>query len=173
MARALLLVVLICLAAACERFDDAPRDVAGRFWSALEVEDFDAARTLSTSPSVRAVRELAEAQPLEEIELGEILRNEATAIVDTSAILAPSGLELAFSTHLTRVDGAWRVDVRKTHRELTRAALATSFEGMQQSLRESSEAVLEEFERRALEASEALREALEELERSLRGEERT
>lgn len=155
------------LALACDRFDDAPLETASSFWTAIQDGDLEAARTLTTAPGDPAVEELAAQRP-QAIAFGPVLRNEDTALVETTALLEEHGGEITFNTHLRREAAGWRVDARASRRALTREALAGSFEALRESLRESSEMLVEEFERRALEATEALRGTLEELERSLR-----
>jgi len=171
-ASAWLAIVALALptALACERFDERPREAAAGFWAALDVRDMEGARRLSTARSESAFRELANGLALEDVTVAEILRNESKALVDTRAQLARRDMELHFNTHLIFVDGAWLVDVDDTERELRRTALAVSFEDVRESIGESAELMVEEFEKRALEASEALREALEGLEESLRDE---
>ena len=137
------------------------------FWDAFQEENYEAARAFTVGASVSALRDLADAQALEQFEFEDALLNESRALVPTRAVLAPAGRDLEFHTHLTHVEAGWRVDLRASRRDLTRQALAGSFEGVQESLRESSKALVEEFEQRALEASETLREALEGLERAL------
>jgi hypothetical protein len=161
------LAVLVALAPGCERFDDdAPRRVADEFWSAVQREDFETARALSGEAGESGVRELAQAHPIDTLAFGEILRSESKALVETTAVLA-SDVEVSFHTHLAHADGGWRVDLRATRRDLTRQTLAASFEQVRESLRGSTDRLMEEFEKRALEASETLRDALEELEKSL------
>jgi len=138
-----------------------------RFWDAFQEENYEAAQALTVGASVATLRELSEAHALEQFTFENALRNDSTALVPTRAVLAPAGRDLEFHTHLTRVEAGWRVDLRASRRDLTRQALAGSFEGVQESLRASSQALVEEFEQRALEASETLREALEGLERAL------
>ena len=164
----LLGAALLLPVAGCERFDDAPRETARAFWADLEAGDVAGARARSDAASDAVLEELAEELPLRDLELGEILRNEQTALVETRAVARDT--ELVFHTHLQRRDGRWRVNVRETRRELRRTAVAAAFEQAQEALSESADMLVEEFEKRALEASEALREAFEELERSLREE---
>jgi hypothetical protein len=161
--------VLLTLAAlACGRFDeDAPRHVADEFWSALQRQDYETARALSGETGENGLRELAEAHPIETLAFGEILRNETKALVETTAVLAPRDVEVTFLTHLVQTDGGWRVDLPATRRDLTRQTLAASFEQVRESLRGSTDRLMQEFEQRALEASETLRKALEELEQNL------
>jgi hypothetical protein len=166
----LALAVCLCGAAlACERFDVAPRLAAERFWEALAAGDLAAARGLATADAGSQVGELAAEHPGREARFGETLRNESSALVETTVVLADDQ-QVSFHTVLASADGAWRVDVRRTRRELTRAALATSVEQLRESVRGGAEALSEQIERSALEFSEALREALEELEGDIRGE---
>jgi hypothetical protein len=166
----LALAACLCGAAlACERFDDAPRLAAERFWQALAAGDQAAARDLATPDAGSQLGELAAETPVREAWFGETLRNESSALVETTVVLEDDQ-EVSFHTVLASADGAWRVDARRTRRELTRAALATSVEQLRESVRGGAEALAEQVERGALEFSEALREALEELEGELRGE---
>jgi len=166
------LALALLIAPGCDRFDEAPREVAAAFWAALASRDLAAALELSDAESADELRELADGLALEDVVLDEILRNESTALVGTSAALARRDMDLRFNTHLERRDGAWRVDADATERELRRTALAVSFEDIRESIGESTELMVEEFEKRALETSEALRETLEELEDSIRKETR-
>jgi hypothetical protein len=164
------LALAACLwaaALACERGGDAPRRAAEGVWQSVAAGDLDAARGVASSDSGSQLDELAEQHPVRDAWFGETLRNESTALVETTAVLA-DGQEVSFHTALAFEGGSWRVDVRRTRRELTRAALATSVEQLRESVRGGAEALAEQIERGALEFSEALREALAELEDELR-----
>jgi hypothetical protein len=163
------LVLLPLALFGCSRFDDAPRRVADEFWSALQREDFETARALSGEAGESGVRELAQAHRIETVAFGEILRSDSKALVETTAVLAPRDIEVTFHTQLVHADGGWRVDLPATRRDLTRQTLAASFEQVRESLRGGTDRLMQEFEQRALEASETLREALEELEKGLGG----
>lgn len=167
----LFLATLVCAAAGCALPGEAPDEVARRFWAALAAERFGEARELSTAPGERGLRELAERHPFARVELGQVLSNEDAALVETRAVLAgPRETRIVFNTHLARFDGAWRVEADETRREVVRASFAASVDDVKEQLHESAEALSETLERGALEFSEALREALEDLERDLRGE---
>jgi hypothetical protein len=162
--------LLALLACACTPPGEAPDEVARRFWDALDAGRYAEARALSTAPDESALRELATRHPLTRVELGQVLRNENAALVETVAMLEGARqTELAFNTHLARFEGSWRVEVDPTRRELLRSALSASVEDVRESLEESAEMLSETIERGALEFSEALREALEGIERDLRG----
>jgi hypothetical protein len=162
------LCLAVILSAGCAPDPNGPGPTATRFWEALRSEEFEAARALTDGASLSEVRDLAAAHPFERVEIGEALDNEAAAQVPTHMVRTTgAGPAFDFQTHLVRVDDGWRVDLRETRRDVTRELLASSFEGVREALRESGSAFVEEFEERALEASEALRETLEELENSL------
>jgi len=169
--RVLLAAVLTAVLGACGEPQESPREVSIRFWDAFQEENYEAARALTVEGNVPALRELSETYALEQFAFEEALGNESEALVPTRAVLAPAGRDVDFYTHLRRVEAGWRIELRSSRRDLTRQALAGSFEGVQESLRRSSQALVEEFEQRALEASETLREALEGLERALTGDE--
>jgi len=145
----------------------APGDVTRQFWTALAQGDFDAARERSTAPTPAPLRELAESHPVAEIEIGQVLRNELQALVETRLRRDGKDVPLTFNTHLARYDGEWRVDAEATRAELSRAALAFSVEELKQSLEVGAELLADTLEQSALEFSQALRSALEEVERDL------
>lgn len=163
--------LLVCAAAlwlACAPDPNGPGPTAQRFWHALRDGDYAAAQALTDGAALAAVRDLAAAHPFDKVELGDALSNESLAQVPTRVErLRDGGPSFSFHTHLVRGEDGWRIDLKQTRRDLTRELLASSFQGVQEALRESGEAFIEEFELRALEASEALRETLEELEKSL------
>jgi hypothetical protein len=163
--------VLLSLAvglAGCPPDVEGPGPTTQRFWDAIGMQDFAAAQALTDQAKLSELRDLANAHSFESVEIGAALHNEALAQVPTRIKRHPAaGPDFSLHTHLVRGEAGWRVDVLQTRRDLTRELLASSFEGVQEALRESGEAFIEEFEKRALEASEALRETLEELEKSL------
>jgi hypothetical protein len=167
------ILALAFCAAGCERFDSAPREAAGKFWAALASADVAAAQALADPADPeeeRALRELLEQHPFASYELGETLRGDATALVETRARLAGErASEIAFHTHLARDGAGWRVQAAETRREVVRAALAAAVEDVKASLQESARHLSDAVERGALEFSEALREALEGVERELSG----
>ncbi len=162
------IAAFLAAALGCDRFDTAPMEVTQAFWAALAAGDLRAAKELSTAPGEESLRDLAEQHPFASIETGQVLRNDRAALVETRGVFeGPRGTEISFNTHLGRYDDTWRVDVEETRREIVRAAIGAAVEDMKESLRESADVVTETLERSALEFSEALREALEEMERSL------
>ncbi len=166
-----ILVLAACVPlAGCPPLDAAPLDVTQRFWEALDAGRLAEARELSAAPSERGLRKLADRHAFGRVELGQVLRNESAALVETHAVLDDAReTRIAFNTHLSRFDGDWRVELEETRREIVRSSLVASVEEVQDSLRDSAEILSDTLERGALEFSEALREALESLEDDLRG----
>lgn len=166
-ARALLLAAALT-AGGCGSLRDDARDTTRHFWEALAAEDYAGAAALTDGASREAVAQLAASHRIERFTLGEPLANAEAAQVPVHVQReAGAGPGFSFHTHLSRSGGVWRVDLRLTRRDLARELLASSFEGVKEALRESGEAFVEEFEMRALEASEALRQTLEELDEML------
>lgn len=170
MTRTSSLLAILSALAACAPAGEAPDSVARRFWAAIGAGQLSQARALSTASDAAGLRELAERHPFARVELGRVLRNEDSALVETTALLEGARqTEIAFNTHLTRFEDGWRVESDETRREVVRASLAATLEDVQTSLRASAELLSETIERGALEFSEALRQAIEDAERDLRG----
>ena len=130
---------LIVLLGACGERGETPKAVSVRFWDTFQEENFEAARAWTVDGNASDLRALSEAYSLEQFAFDDAFRNESRALVPTRAVLAPAGRDLDFYTHLRRDESGWRVELRGTRRDLTRQALAGSFEGVQESLRKSSE----------------------------------
>ena len=60
------------------------------FWDAFQEENYEAARAFTVGASVSALRDLADAQALEQFEFEDALLNESRALVPTRAVLAPA-----------------------------------------------------------------------------------
>lgn len=166
-------LALLLAAVACDRLPlpPGPADVAGRFWAALEAGNLAAARDLSDASSPAQLRELAEQQPLHGAVAGEVLKNENRAMVETRAHRDRDrgGAQVVFHTHLEHFDQGWRVDVEATRRDVLRATLAATVGEVKETITDSAAIITESIEKSVLEFSEALRDALEELEDDLRG----
>jgi hypothetical protein len=168
-AGALLAGALLCAVGGCPAPGDPPEEVARRFWSAVAAGRFAEARTLSTAPSDRGLRELAEQHAFAHIGFQQVLSNENAALVESIGVLeGDRKTEIVFNTHLARFDGGWRVETDETRREIVSASLTATVEDVKESLHESAEILSEAIERGALEFSEALREAMEGVEDDLR-----
>ena len=167
---ALLAIALLLAASGCPAPAASPDQVARRFWDAIDAGRVAEARELSTAASERSLRELTEAHPFARIELRQVLSNENAALVESVAVLeGPRATEIAFNTHLARLDGGWLVEPDETRREILSASLEATVQEVKESLHEGAEVLSEAIEQGALEFSKALREALEGLEDDLRG----
>ena len=148
---------------ACGLFASDPRSVARDFWSAVEAQDFEAARAAATSTDLRRLEEVARASDGYDASFGETIANEETARVPTTFVDL-EGNAFEFDTHLTHLDGDWRVDAALTHRELRQAAFAASLRDARDALGEAGRVLGEAIEEGAREATRAMRDAIEELE---------
>ena len=159
--------LLLVLAAGCGLLRASPRDVAGAFWDAIQDRNSEAAQALCTAPDTRRVEAFIRARSVAGITLGEELKNARTAVVETSMASAKGPAPLVFNTHLSWIDGSWKVELRSTLREMRRSALEVSMQEVDDALQEGMQMMGEALEQGAREASDALREALKELEREL------
>ncbi len=160
-------LVALVLALGCGLSRASPRDVAGAFWDAIQDRNSDAAQALCTAPDISRVEGFIRARSVVSITLGEELKNAHTAVVETSVASAERAAPLVFNTHLSRIDDAWKVDLRSTLREMRRAALEISMQEIDDVLQQGMQIVGEALEQGAREAANALSEALEELQREL------
>lgn len=157
-------LVMVALTLCCSGARETPGDVSRDFWAAIQSRDLDAARELCTAASALRLEALFRDESVESVMVGQVFSNETTALVQTSLSRSESGSPLGFNTHLTRAGPTWKVDADETAREMERAAIAASVQGLEDALREGAEILGDALEQGAREASEALREALDELE---------
>lgn len=161
--------VALAALAGCAAPSETPEDVARGFWAAIEARDLETARSLSSAPSQRRLDALFGDRLIEAMSFGETLRNERSAVVETSMRRPGASPPIAFDTHLVQLDGAWRVDAEQTAADLRQATFATAIDEVKESLREGQRVMSEVLEQGAREASEALRRAIEEMEDALGG----
>lgn len=142
-------------------------DVAGRFWEAIESGDLEDARREASRISADALDAWFSDQSLGEATLGETLRNDTLAVVETSLSVGEgeTPLQATFPTHLVREEGAWRIDVDRTRRELAQALFAAGALRVQEAINEGLDELGRALEQGARELDDALHEALEELQK--------
>ncbi len=162
-------LVALVLALGCGLSRASPRDVAGAFWDAIQDHNSEAAQALCAAPDISRVEVFVRARSVVGITLGESLKNARTAVVETSIVSTKGPAPLVFNTHLSRIDDAWKVDLRSTLREMRRAALEISMQEIDDVLQQGMQIMGEALEQGAREASNVRSEALEELQRELGG----
>lgn len=161
------LVAGLALGLACSA-SPSPEEIASRFWSALREGSIDEARAVALPIDAGRLDGLGQRYSITAVELGEATETgEGLASVETT-LPAPGGsTTFAFPTHLTRVQGEWRVDAQKTLAGMSQALIAASLEQATEALRESGRVFGEAVGRGAFEASEVIEEALREFSRAL------
>ena len=147
----------------------APEDVATTFWSSLRDGRIDEARAIALPIDAGRLEGLTEGTLITAVELGAIELGEDTARVETSLPSPQGDVVYRFPTHLTRVQGEWRVDAQKTLGSMREAVITASLEQAGEALRESGRIFGEALGKSARDASRAIEEALEEFSRSLEG----
>jgi hypothetical protein len=156
---------LVLALAACGS-GTSPETVARSFWEAVEGGDAAEAARRTHGARPDAVEEAFRGLALSDVELGETLTGETTALVVTSlSVEGPSGARrVPFHTHLVRDDEGWRVDLEQTRAELRKATFVAEARELGESLGESLREAGDALEQGVRALNEAIREALEEME---------
>jgi hypothetical protein len=163
-------VAALLLALACGVPAASPEQVAERFWEALRTGDTQTARACATAASAPLVDNLLGERRIEEVQLGETLSSERSAIVRTSLVTATEAdrQHSSFDTHLVREADEWKVDASATEREMTAAIFAASLRQIGEALGQGVQEFSQALEKSAEEMKQAIHEALEELDAELR-----
>lgn len=158
---ALALVGLLAALVGCGEAT-TPEDVALEFWQAAVERDFDEAEPLSTAADEEAVAEfLGSFAPKQTPAIGEALKSEDRALVETTFLVDANQPPLVFRTQLILEGDAWHVDLAATRQELLRARIDAPLDAVEEAaLRARSAANPEEG---AQEASEVIRKAADAL----------
>ncbi len=147
-----------------ERSD--PTEVATQFWDAVHAEDLDLAMEHASLLS-SDLRDWAEGYEIVEFVLGETLRNERSATVETSVLTALGDFEMhpRFLTHLVREDDVWKVDVDETQRDLAKGVVAAVTARVRGALAEGVHELGAALEEGLRELEKGMQNALEDLEK--------
>ncbi len=144
-------------------------EIAERFWTAVQAGDLQTARQFTSASSVGLVAETVKALVIDEVLIGETLRNDRLAIVRTSIWTSTDvdALRISFDTHLVREEGVWRVDLGETHAEVTGAVFAANVRQVGEAMDEGMKELSEALERGAADLKAAIRGALRDLDEQL------
>ena len=163
-----MLVVFLAALAGCGG-GDTPEDVALEFWQAAVERDFDAAEPLSTAADEEAVAEfLGSFEPKRTPAIGEAMKSEDRALVETTFLNDASEPPLVFRTQLILEGDSWRVDLAATHQELLRARIEPPLDAVEQAALRARSA--EDPKEAAKDASEVIRKAADDLDEAVADE---
>ena len=142
------LVLCMLLLSACGG-SDTPKDVTNRFWEAVESNDMETAKELSTWDTVvyLEVLDTHEFSP-ERFELGEAMLGDTRAEIETtlySSKLGEEGVKLPGVTALVKTDKGWKVNVKKSMAAVIKSSANSMFGQlnglMQEGLKELDESL--------------------------------
>lgn len=153
--------VLLLLAQVGCGLGSSPDEVAVDFWTAVAEGQLDEARALVIEDDPRGLQRLAE-QEIQSVEVGEVLTEGDVARVETR-LERERGL-ISFHTRLRRHDQGWRVDSRASRQAYRQAVIEASLADLGDVFSDGAGAIGEVIERGLRDASEAIREALDQLE---------
>ncbi len=134
------------------------------FWEAVAHGDLDDAKAHSTELDLRRLTRLAEQHAIEGVEIGEVLTRGDVAEVATTLRRAEDEA-ITFHTQLRRYDAGWRVDAPSSATALREAIAEEALSDLRDAFSEGAGAIGEAVEQGLEEATDAMREALDGLER--------
>jgi len=154
----------VVLLAACSAAD-SPERTARAFWDAMSAGDLEAAAREVTDEGRRLLDDGALPESIEKVLLGEVLRNETSAVIRTSMLTRDDDIELhvVFHTHLSLVDGEWKVELVATQQELARATFAAGMRMVGEAIGQGIEEFGQALEQGAAEVRDAIRDAVDDL----------
>jgi hypothetical protein len=107
-------LLLVLLNASCAQ-DLTPRDVAVRFWNAIEQGDTRAVKHYVTAADAAALESLDRVLPITKSELKRTVIEDESAFVDTTVTVdGDKPLDFPLRTYLVREDQRWKVDYERT-----------------------------------------------------------
>ncbi len=117
---------------------DEPEEVALEFWQAALDRDYDEAEPLSTAADEEEVGEfLGSFAPRELPAIGDALKSDDRALVETTFLMADDRPPVRFYTQLVYDDGEWRVELAATGQELRRARVGLVSDRAEQAIAEA------------------------------------
>ena len=166
--RTLAWLPVLLLAGGCgwlpERND--PAEVATQFWDAVHEDDLDLAMEHASLMS-SDLRDWAEDYEIVEFTLGETLRNERAATIETSVLTRLGEFEMRprFLTHMVREGDLWKVDVDQTQRDLAKGVVTAVAGRVRGALVDGARELGSALEEGLRQLEEGMQDALEDLEK--------
>lgn len=143
-AQAILVAFVIVMTSllGCSSSGDKPIEIAEQFWSAMEEQDIEKARSFATEETAGSVTINEDAKDEEvDIVFGEVSFEDDHAAVATTMITAgeEGEMKIEMETILVEEDDTWKVDVDKTFMSLFGGAMGAMMEQMGEAMKEGVE----------------------------------
>lgn len=154
----------------CDRIT-TPKDVAAEFWRAIQTQDMEKAKNLSTWDSVDYLKYFnSDKLRPERFVLGEQKVGDASAEVIVtlySARQGQSGVKIPGTTRLIKTEQGWRVNVKTTLSSVVSQTVNNVFDQLGNFMRDSLKELDETLNQSLNELGEALEESANEIKKEL------
>ena len=159
----LVTVAAVLLLGGCGLGSSSPEKVARNFWRAVADGEMDEAKKLATPASLRRIERMSSRREFEDVEVESAVIQDERAEVETLLVVGEEGDPVVFTTHLVQTEDGWRVDSKKSWQAMNAAFVEASISDLQEAFRAGAGAIGEAVEEGLEEASEAMRDALDDL----------
>ena len=126
------LFLMVMLLVGCNGKDQTPESVAAEFWQAVIDQDMEKAKTLASWDTVDYLKYIRSGQlKPERYELGEVLKSDRTATIETMLYSQPQGqasIKIPGRTVLLSTEHGWRVDLKETIGSTVKETVGTVFD---------------------------------------------
>lgn len=176
------LFLIVFFLAGCDDKPKTPESVAAEFWQAVIDQDMEKAKALASWDSVDYLKYIRSGQlKPERYELGEVLKGDRTAVIETMLYSQPQGqasIKIPGRTVLLSTEHGWRVDLKETIGSTLKETVGTVFDqlnnlmqdglkGLDQQLSESMKGLDKQLSDTMQEVGKALEKGTEELRKEL------
>ena len=126
------LFLMVMFLIGCNAKEQSPESVAADFWQAVIDQDMEKAKTLASWDSVDYLKYIRSGQlKPERYELGEVLKGDRTATIETMLYSQPQGqasVKIPGRTVLLSTEHGWRVDLKETIGSTVKETVGTVFD---------------------------------------------
>jgi len=169
--RLLGLLFVSLMLVACNAKLDTPESVAADFWQAVIDQDMEKAKALASWDSVDYLKYIRSGQlKPERYELGEALKNEHTATIETMLYSQPQGqasMRIPGRTVLVNTEHGWRVDLEETIGSTVKETMGTVFDQLNNLMQEGLKGLDQQLSDSMKEMGDALEKGAQELRNEL------
>jgi len=151
----------------CDAKEKTPESVAAEFWQAVIDKDMEKAKNMATWDSVDYLKYIRSGQlKPERYELGETMRGDRSAIIETVLYSQPQGqasVKIPGKTALISTEHGWRVDLKQTIGSTLKETVGTVFDQLNNLMQEGLKGFDKQLSESVKEIGKALEKSAEEL----------
>lgn len=161
------LMLMMFFIVGCNAKEATPESVAAEFWQAVIDKDMEKAKNMATWDSVDYLKYIRSGQlKPERYELGEVMRGDRTAVIETMLYSQPQGqasVKIPGRTALISTEHGWRVDLKQTIGSTLKETVGTVFDQLNNLMQEGLKGFDKQLSESVKEIGKALEKSAEEL----------